>query len=276
MIRYPLKAAARGFGLFSLLLFLQSGAMASVVVTGSLTHEFTVVPGRVYEGTIEVSNPTDMPQELKSYQTDFTFNAEGSTVYGEAGSAPRSNSSWINLSPHLLTLPAHGAASIHFSVSVPTDQTMTGTYWSIIMVEPIAQGSAESSLGEAKDPGLGIKESLRYGVQIVTTVKDTGSRNLKFEKIKVKSESGKNTLLVDVSASGEIWLRATAWAELYDSKGALVGRFEGGKKRIFPGTSVRFSIDLSAAPAGSYKALIVADCDNNDIFGVNVKFDIKG
>jgi hypothetical protein len=276
MMRNPAGAAARGVALFFVLSFLQSGAMASVVVTGSLTHEFTVVPGRVYSGSIEVSNPEDRPQELKAYQTDFTFNSEGSTVYGEPGSIARSNAPWISLSPRLLTLPAHGAASISFNVSVPADQTLTGTYWSIIMVEPIDAGSAESGLGDAKDPGLGIKESLRYGVQIVTTVKDSGSRNLKFEKISMKSEGGKSALVVDASASGELWLRATAWAELYDSKGALVGRFEGGRKRIFPGTSVRFSIDLSGAPKGSYKALIVADCENDDIFGVNVKFDIKG
>lgn len=275
MMRKSSNAALRGIALLASLFFIQTGAAASVVVTGSLTHEYTVVPGRSYAGSIEVSNPEDTPQELKAYQTDFSFNAEGSTTYGEAASTPRSNASWISLSPRAITLPAHGAASIQFSVNVPADQTMTGTYWSIIMVEPIAAGSAESSLGDGKTPGLGIKQNLRYGVQIVTTVKDSGKRDLKFEKISVKAEKGKRTLVVDASATGEIWLRATAWAELYDSKGALVGRFEGGKKRIFPGTSVRYSIDLSGAPKGSYKALIVADCENNDIFGVNVKLDLR-
>lgn len=272
----PVWAAARGVALCLSLAFLHGGAMAAVVITGALTHEFTVVPGRIYSGRIEVSNPDDTPQELKAYQTDFTFNAEGSTSYGEPGSVPRSNAPWISLSPRFLTLPARGSASIEFSVKVPADQSMAGTYWSIIMVEPIAAGSAESVLGGGKAPSLGITQNLRYGVQIVTTVKDSGKRELKFEKVGVHTEKGKTSLLVDAAATGQIWLRATAWAELYDEKGALVGRFQGGKKRIFPGTSVRFAIDLSGAPKGPYKALIVADCENDDVFGVNVNFEIKG
>ena len=84
------------------------------------------------------------------------------------------------------------------------------------------------------------------------------------------AKDGKRQLLVDVENTGERWLRGTLWVELYAKEGALVGRFDAGRLRMYPGTSVRYTVDLAGVLAGSYKALIVIDCGDDDVFGANV------
>jgi type II secretory pathway component GspD/PulD (secretin) len=82
-------------------------------------------------------------------------------------------------------------------------------------------------------------------------------------------------LVVDVENTGERWLRGSMWAELYDSEGKHVGKYDGGKQRMYPGTSVRFSADLVGIQTSSYKALIVIDCGGDDVFGANVNLVLK-
>ena len=47
----------------------------------------------------------------------------------------------------------------------------------------------------------------------------------------------------------------------------FVGKFAGARARVYPGTSIRKSIDLSAVSGGTYKALVVADADEDSVYG---------
>ena len=107
---------------------------AEVIIKGSMTHEQTVLPGESYTGSIEVSNPEDKPQDVKIYQTDYLFYADGRVLYGAPGKIARSNADWISFSPKRLTIPPKDTVNIQYTVKVPDDKTMIGTYWSISMV----------------------------------------------------------------------------------------------------------------------------------------------
>jgi hypothetical protein len=65
----------------------------------------------------------------------------------------------------------------------------------------------------------------------------------------------------------------TSWVELYDQAGRRVGRYDGEKKRIYPGTSVRLRIPLRVIPGGKYKALVVLDNGEQNVFGA--KYDLE-
>lgn len=247
---------------------------AAVIVTGSLTHEFEVTPGGSYEGTIDVQNPGTEPQEVKVYQTDYSFSADGKVLYGDPGGLPRSNAKWLTVSPRQVTIPPQQTVSVRFTVQVPNDATMKGTYWSVVMVEPVA-ASPESGDSGPKNTGMGISQVLRYAVQIVTHVGASGSRQLTFSRIQLTAENDKKYLLVDTENTGERWLRGKMWVDLYDSTGAHVGKLEGGMQRMYPGTSVRFTVELVGIEQATYKALIVVDCGGDDVFGANVNLVLK-
>ena len=88
-------------------------------------------------------------------------------------------------------------------------------------------------------------------------------------------EESKRTLEVDLENIGERWLRPYLWAELYDGEGRFVGKFEACKHRIYPGTSARYRVDLSEVPKGDYKALVIADCGGDFIFGANYNLKLE-
>ncbi|WP_304511437.1 hypothetical protein [Desulfobacula sp.] len=203
------------------------------------------------------------------------FYSDGSNIYGEPGKAPRSNADWITFSPHRLIIPPKGVAQVNYTVTVPNNETLAGTYWSMMMIEGISSILPDAVRQEKDKITVRIKQVMRYGAQMITQIGDTGTRKLKFVKTKVLKTDDKRILQIDIENTGQRWLRPDLWVELYDEKGISAGKFEGGKLRIYPGTSVRFRIDLSRVPKGTYKAMVVADCGGEDLFGATytLKFE---
>jgi P pilus assembly chaperone PapD len=248
---------------------------AAIIVTGSLTHELEVAPGGSYEASIDVLNQGNDPQEVRAYQTDYSFSADGSVMYGDPGKLTRSNARWLTVSPRQFTIPPNETMQIRLTVQVPNDAAMTGTYWSVVMVEPVPPGSPESSSPAPKQTGMGINQVLRYAVQVVTHLGSSGTRQLKFSQLRLTAENDKRFLVVDVQDTGERWLRGSLSVDLFDSAGKHVVKLDGGTQRMYPGTSVRFSVDLAGVQEAAYKALIVVDCGGNDVFGANVNLVLK-
>jgi len=146
----------------------------------------------------------------------------------EPGSIQRSNARWLTLSPLQTVIPAGESVTIRFAAQVPSDQTLRGTYWSVIMVELVPPSAPESSRNESAMPALGIRQVVRYAVQVITTVEGTGSRQIRFSQVRLVSDNGKRQLVVDLENTGERLLRTSLWADLYDPKGSFVGKFDGG------------------------------------------------
>ncbi|HOS97236.1 MAG TPA: hypothetical protein PLU54_06240 [Deltaproteobacteria bacterium] len=262
--------------LLALLAWLPPAAQADISVEGGLTYEKTSRPGEQYQGVIMLKNQAEAPREIKIYQTDYRFDCEGKTTYGEPGTTPRSNARWMTFSPGRVIIPPKEKASITYTIAVPADESLRGTYWSMLMVEVIPEKSPEASGPEkTRQPSLGIIQVMRYAVQIITHVGDTGSREVKFLQTKVSRENGARILQVDVENTGERLVRPQVWTELFGGDGASLGRFPGEQYRLYPGTSRRFSIDITSIPAGTYKTLVVADCGADDLFGITYTLKLE-
>ncbi len=244
---------------------------AQVSVVGELSQDKDVKPGESYSGIIKVRNDTNEPQEAKVYQTDYSFQCDGSNNYGDPGTLPRSNAKWIAFSPSFLTIPPLATMSVNYTVTVPKDMpsdTLVGTYWSMLMVEGIQKGSAESSVPQKdKKAQMGIMQTIRYGIQIATSIANTGQKKIEFLAVGLDTTGGKRSLRIDIKNTGDNGMRPDVTLELFDQQGTQVGKFTGVKYRIYPGTSVRQSIDVGSVPHGTYKALVVVDAGGDDIFG---------
>jgi len=259
----------------ALLLLVPLAADAGIQVLGNLSQDLEVQPGRTYEGSLEVQNPSDKPAEIRLYQTDYFFYADGNVLYGEPGQLPRSNAKWITFTPQQAVIPAKESIVVRYTVTVPSDESLTGSFWSLLMVEEVPEGSPESTRPSSDQVSVGIRQVFRYGVQIATTVGATGSRQIRFTQVRLAADKEKRSLVVDLENTGERWLRAALWVELYDTEGRYVGRFEGGTHRLYPGTTARFPADLVGVRDATYKALIVADCGGDDVFGADVSLVLK-
>ncbi len=262
--------------LLGLLVWLPSAVHADISVEGGLTYEKTARSGEQYQGVIMLKNQAESPREIKVYQTDYWFDCEGKTTYGEPGTASRSNARWMTFSPGRVTIPPREKAGVTYTIAVPPDDTLRGTYWSMLMVEVIPEKSPEASgPGKSRQPSLGIIQVMRYAVQIITHVGDTGTREVKFLQTKISPKNDARILQVDVENTGERLMRPQVWTELFSDDGASLGRFQGEQYRLYPGTSRRFTMDITSVPAGTYKALVVADCGADDLFGITYTLKLE-
>ncbi len=262
--------------LIILLTLITIPAIAQVSVVGELSNDQEIAQGKSYQGVILVRNDTEEPQEAKVYQTDYSFHFSGTNSYGDPGLHPRSNASWIRINPTLLTIPPRSNVQINYEVTVPPDsaKTLAGTYWSMIMIEGIKRGSAESTAptGERE---MGVAQTLRYGVQISTTIAGTGNRNVRFIGVELKRrEDGTVVLQADVENTGDRFMRPDFYVEAYDAGGKSHGRFPGPKFRMYPGTSVRVNIPLTGLATGTYRAILAVDGGGDDIFAAEYTLEL--
>ena len=252
------------------LFIVNTPSIAGITVIGDLTHERTVLPGDVYEGSITLFNNSEIHEEVKIYQTDYLFFRDGISLYGEPGEVPRTNAGWIEFSPNRIRLAPKEKQAVQYRVRVKSDPNLCGTYWSVLMIEPVMQVTPESM-----NEQLGIQTIMRYGIQMITHIGDSGERQLQFVETSLTEEDGKKILQVHLENVGERFLRPRLWAEFYDEMGQLIGSYEGNQFRTFPGTSVRHAIDVSPVPAGQYTTLVVADCGGDDLFGIQYAIQIE-
>jgi hypothetical protein len=258
----------------SLVLFIvgwSCGLKAGISVMGGLTYEKEAVPGETYRGVFQIANTGEEKERVKIYQTDYTFNHEGLSNYGDPGMLPRSNANWIQFSPKEFEVPAKENVIVNYEVHVPPVDTLAGTYWSMMMVQSIPEITPESM----PQRSVGITTVMRYGVQMITHIGESGKRQLQFLDTKLIREQDSRFLQIDIVNTGERLLRPNVWVELYNLEGKNKGTFDGGSYRIYPETSVRYKIQLNGVAKGTYKALIVADCGHEDLFGVQYTVEIK-
>ncbi len=263
-----MKSVSRILGFVALVLLLPARAPAQVAVVDRTLQQRSAAPGETYSGSIAVTNTADEPREARLYQTDYLFHADGRNEFGSPGSVSRTNAPWITFSQSVITIPPRSETVVQYTVSVPAaqDQELSGSYWSVLMVEPVASG-AESLKAARGEAGMGVATRIRYGVQIVTHIDGTGEVRLDITDPRIQVESdGGQFLAFDVVNVGERSTPLDVRLELYDAAGGRVKDSEAGERIIHPGTSVRKRFDLGSLPAGAYQALIMADT-GIDIFG---------
>lgn len=246
-----------------------SFANAGVIVLNGLTHEYQVQPGTSYRGTIQIQNAEDKEKSVRVYQTDYWFSYTGESRHDSVGSVPRSNAKWITYNPELMKLAPNQTTEVEFEIKVPENDTLRGTYWSVIMVEGIVPPDTASN-----KTGVTINTSIRYAVQIITNIGETGKSDMQFLGLQMTKENDLNVLNVMVENTGERLLRPELSLELFDASGNSVGVIKAERKKTYPGTSIRVALPLEGIKAGKYTGVLVADCDEDHIFGTNVSVEV--
>lgn len=263
------KKAAPLFFTLIVLLFISNKIMAGVVVINGLSHIEEVVPGGIYRGVIEIQNTSEIAQAVQLRSYDYRYNSDGETFYDEPGSHGRSNAKWVDLSPAFLTLAGKEKTTVAYEIKIPDNADLYGTYWSVVMVE-----SVNALDDEALRKGVNINTQVRYAVQLSTTIAKKGKKNLSFTKAEIKNEDGQRFLAIDIENPSDCLLTPQVSAELFDENGQSIAILDSDKRKLYPGTSVRFYVPIKNVPNGSYQAMVLADCSDENIFGVNVSLEI--
>ena len=246
---------------------------AQIYVEGSLTQRVELEPGGSHSAGIVVRNVGDEPAEVRLIQYDYRRSNLGDRYYTQPGSIERSNADWISITPRRFSIPAGEDYTISYVLTVPSDDSLSGTYWSMLIVEPVPDQSPESSEYDAEETGVSITTVLRYAILFVASIGSSGTIQPEITGAVLTLQEGTPVLGVDVSNSGTRILDINVWVELYDAAGTFTGRWDGSEASVLPAR--RYPIPLDDVPAGSYTALVVLDCGENNVFGASIPVQIE-
>jgi len=237
---------------------------ASIEVVGSLRQVHKGMAGDTYKGEIKIQNTGATDQEIKAYQTDLMYDYKEFTYYDAPGSQKRSNAKWIKFGPKTAVVKAHTSIFLQYTVTIPHDNSLKGTYWSILMVEGVTP-IKPSQAGQVT-----INTVVRYAIQVVTNLKDQGTGKLTFLKPTLVKEGNKLYLAVDMQNKGDHYIAPDMVMKLFNGSGSLVKEITAPRKGIFPNCSTRFRLNLDGIKSGrTYQTVIVAQGKGKDVFGLN-------
>lgn len=241
------------------------------MVIGGSVQEREARPGDTYVGEIRLRNQGMDPKPVRIYQTDYLFYADGSNLYPALGSHPRSNGEWTTVTPTDVVVPGGEETAVTYEVIVPEQEGLGGTYWSMIMIEPTDQPGGES--GSAGEPAIGVRTTVRFGIQIATHVEGEAQHRLRLGNPRVSiGDGGTQSLEFELVNDGEVGYRPKVLLEMYDRSGVLAGTMEAQRGLLYPGTSAMQRFELSDLPAGAYQAVVVVDTGGLQVFGA--QFDL--
>ncbi len=256
--------------LTSFFLLSTSSVFGGILILNGLSHIHEGQEGQTLKGQIVVRNAQSTEQDVKLYLRDYYFNANGESFFPEIATQPRSNAKWIDVSETYVTLNPMEERTIDYEISIPNGVEMDGTFWSVILVEGIVPPDPNMI-----ERGLQVNTVMRYAVQVVTNLGETGSKELQFTNYDVEKKEDATSLLIEVENTGERLLIPELQVELYDASGSKIGIYNGGKKKLYPNTSQKFAIPIQDIPEGTYQALVLADSPDADIFGANLTVELE-
>jgi hypothetical protein len=260
------------FFLLSLLLSVSSFLEGSISLNSATTVIFKGVPGQVITSPISISNTSDKPEEVTIYCKDYLFFSDGSCRFDPISSHPKSIGSWIKLSQNHLTLAPKLKGETHFSVMIPNDPSLEGTYWGIIFVEPVTAPvirPSETKLFQT------VKSNVRYGIQVVVEIQKTGNYAVKVLKQDLSFEKETPFIHFDVENQGSRFVQLKSTLDLFTKEGKKIKEISVPKRLLYPTCSSRLNFDLKGVDPGDYIGFLVLDHSEEAIFGGKYPFTIS-
>lgn len=237
-----------------------------------LIQQMTMQPGGRSGNDILVENTSDSTRTVSIEKRDFRFSYSGSRSFPSPGSLDRSNASWISLSSNLVTIPPDTTVAVGYQIQVPSRaspqrDSLYGTYWSALLVEP-AQGT------ERTQQRIQINESVRYAVQIITHIGTTGQKSVSLLNTDLRAEGKGRRLIVDLKHNGTRSFDPDVYLELYGGTGSLVGKFGSESRLLYPSTSARYEVNIDSVKAGSYTGMLIIDGGQGALFGAQLDLEL--
>jgi hypothetical protein len=239
--------------------------------------ELKLKPGESYTGSISAFNDDVESISLKIYLGDWRQTEDGEQ-YLDVGKEANSLSSWMRVSPNILTIPPGGSEEIYYEIKVPDDPSLSGSYWGIFFIEGEPNSTAAREPGGSV-PSLGLNIVLRHGVKVYVTIPGTEDAMAKFVAARTETlEGGGLDVVATFENQGNTYLRPDVWLELRDITGTTVYSEGHRTLSVLPGIKrdYRFELrDIGLEP-GRYIALVIADYGALRLIAAQAELEVKG
>ena len=254
--------------LFCILVSLFCNLQGMFYVQDEWTKFSVVHLGEVINNTITLVNDGENPVNVRVSLSDFLIEEEGSDVYLQPGTTERSNADWIQFQSNF-TLQSSQTYLLPFSIHVPDNADLEGSYWSILFIEEVQEFSEEN-------PEI-ININFKYAVQIINTIVNTEQSSVEVSKVTfiaptTETEVRRDTLSFYLNNTGNHWIEANIRVDVFNENAEFVNSFVAEKIRVYPKHEREVLVPVTLRRYTLYHALIVTDTGNDNIFGHQVSF----
>lgn len=215
-------------------------------------------PGQVLSGRVLVVNAGRAAGTARLDVVDATTGATTGAVYETVDSPKEGVGAWLQLDRDLVTLAAGGSATVGFTVTVPAD-ARPGDHLGGIVAAPAQAPDAAG--GDAADRSFRV-DVVNQAVLAVHVMLPGAARSLlRVTDIRPGGGTGYQTLLLDLTNSGERMVRGSGRVRVVDAGGNPVGDQRFTIDTFLPRTSVEFPLVVRgrALRPGDYRATVELD-----------------
>lgn len=250
--------------IFLVLIICSVNLKAQIVVKSKLTQEYQLKKGITKEGKIVIKNSSKQKIFVKLYKRDYSFNANGNNKYSKPGSNQRSNAEWIFLDKNIIKLLPFEEKTVNYLIKVPVNKKIFGTYWSMIMVEKDRRTSVTNM--NNSEQNIGFKQSIRYGIQIITNFSIDEKLNLNYKNVEIKKQDSNryNFKLTVINNNNYLLDSITKLILINRSNGNVINKFVSRKRKLYPNTSIKVKNEFNLKNNIPYKIIAIT---GNDYFG---------
>lgn len=253
------------------LLFFAKSLFASVAITNGLTHVYNGTSGNIITGEIILLNTTDIEQRVTFEMQDAIYSCSKTRIFSEDITHSFSSKNWFNASTMEKVLKAKERYVFRFSITIPKNQKLRGTYWSVVMVnveKPVSEKVIEN--------GVQLNSKIRYAVGLYTNVNSFDSVDLDFDTIKLNKDDKSSKKNLDIKLMNKsLFIQGVKLTlEIYNDKGIKIHEAVTGRNLTIPGACRNFKIEISDVPKGNYQCVLIAD-SKEEFVGTNVSLNIQ-
>ncbi|MEP2279303.1 hypothetical protein [Maribacter sp.] len=247
-----------------------SKTYSSVIVTNGLTHSYSGVSGDVISGEVILINNSTEEQRITFELNDIIFSCTQDRFFTSETTHSQSSLDWFNAELMEKTLRPKEKYVYRFTITIPEDQNLKGSYWSTLMVnveKPIKE--------EALNDKVGLDTKIRYSVALLTDVNLQDEVNIDFNTIDLNdlTINGKRKLDVKILNEGEFIEGVKLTLEVYNDNGDKIYEFETDRNMAFPGFCRDYILDLTSLEIGEYECVLIAE-SREDFIGANITLTI--
>ena len=244
-------------------------ADASLVIVNGLSHEHTVTPGGRVQGSIEIKNTADEEKRARIYKADLIHECDGQTQFLDNDKRDKCNSKWTELSDNEIVLGPKQTYTLTYQLAPGADVQGVGSYWGVIMVEEIKNLDTITP-----QRGVTVTSLIRYAIQIISNFEGEYTKDLGLDNVTVDTTREETFVTVNVQNLGNVMLKPIMILEVYNDMGEQVFRNELNYQKVYPGYCKLFEIPLEGMPAGEYDAVLVADCGDDNLYGLEMRLSM--
>lgn len=249
------------------IIFINTAMYSNVVIINGLTHVYSGASGQVIKGEVVLINNSTKEQKVSFELNDAIFSCSENRIFTKDKTHQQSSNTWFNANLMEKVLASKEQYVYRFTINIPEDSTLKGSFWSVLMV------NVEKPIKKESRGNIGLDTKVRYAVGLLTNVNSYDDLDIDFKNIILKDDEVKKLEVKIVNNS--LFIEGTKLSlEVYDTKGDKVLEFKTRRNMVFPGFCKDYLIDVSKLPKGDYKCVLLAD-SREEFIGTNVDLTIK-